>query len=261
MTTLAAVLCAGLCGGLLLRPPPRLGRSGARGSSLLTARRGAAVLAGGAGVLVALLDGSALALGLILLGCAAAMAQLAARARSARAQLQTRGRVVEAGEALVGELRAGQPPVAALEHTVEVWPALGVVAAAARLGADVPAAMNRLATRPGAEGLRELASAWRLSERSGAGLTGSLAQVVEHARAGLATSQLVRAELSSAQATARLVAALPLLTLAMAAGTGADPWGFLTGRPAGLACLGSAAALIFLGLWWIDRIAASVLRG
>lgn len=261
MTALAAVLCAGLCGYLLLRPPPRLDRSRGHAASPRSARWVAAVLAGGAGALVALLDGSALALGLILLGCAAAVTQLAARSRRARAQERTRRCVVEAGEALVGELRSGQPPVAALVHTVEVWPALDVVAAAARLGADVPAAMNRLATRPGAEGLRELASAWRLSERSGAGLTGSLSQVVETARAGLATSELVRAELSSAQATARLVAVLPLVTLAMAAGTGADPWGFLTGRPAGLACLGSAAALIFLGLWWIDRIAASVLHG
>lgn len=261
MSASAAALLAGLCGYLLLRPPPRRFGSGRPSSAARSARWSATVLAGGVGVLVALLDGSTLALGLIVLGCAAAVAQLVARSRATRAQLRTRRRVVEAGEALVGELRAGQPPVAALAHTVEVWPALAVVAGAARLGADVPAALHRLAGRPGAEGLHDLAAAWRLSERSGAGLTASLTQVVETARSGLATAQLVRAELSSAQATARLVAALPLVTLSMAAGTGADPWGFLTGRPAGLVCLGAAAALVLTGLWWIDRIAAAVRHG
>ena len=69
---------------------------------------------------------------------------------------------------------------------------------------------------------------------------------------------LVRAELASAQATARLVAAPAVATLAMSSGIGADPWGFLLHHPAGVACLGAGVALVLAGLWWIDRIAAGV---
>jgi len=71
----------------------------------------------------------------------------------------------------------------------------------------------------------------------------------------------VEGELASAQATARLVAGLPLASLAMSAGIGADPWRFLLATPVGVACLGIGALFAFAGLLWIDRIASSVLRG
>jgi tight adherence protein B len=118
--------------------------------------------------------------------------------------------------------------------------------------------MRRLAAQPGAEGLREVASAWRVSERSGAVLSSALEQVAASARARHAAEHLVQAELSSARATARLVAVLPVVTLALAAGAGAEPWAFLLGHPAGLACLAAGAALVLAGLAWIDRIASGV---
>jgi tight adherence protein B len=70
----------------------------------------------------------------------------------------------------------------------------------------------------------------------------------------------VRAELASAHATARLVAVLPLATLGLSTGTGGDPWGFLLGHPAGLACLATGTGLVLGGLAWIDRIADAVVR-
>jgi tight adherence protein B len=139
-----------------------------------------------------------------------------------------------------------------------VWSEFGAVAGAARLGADVPAALRRLAEQPGADELRQVAAAWQVSERSGATLAATLTQVVESARARQSTAALVRSELASAQATARLVAALPVATLAMSSGIGADPWDFLLHRPAGVACLAAGLALVLGGLAWIDRIAARV---
>ena len=123
----------------------------------------------------------------------------------------------------------------------------------------MPTALRRLAAQPGAEGLREVAAAWQLSQRSGAGLATALAQVAGTARQRQATRHLVQGELASAQATARLVALLPVASLAMSAGIGGDPWHFLLGTPVGLTCLGVGACFALAGLLWIDRIAAAVL--
>lgn len=264
-----AVALAGLAVALLLPPAVRAGPAlssrlpGVPGSPSHPAGRAGAVavllLAGASGALVVTVDGLRLALALIVLGCAAAVWLLVRRSRRAAAAERRQALVVAVCEALVGELRAGQPLVTCLEHCVEVWPDFAPVVAAGRLGADVPTALRRLAGQPGAEGLREVAAAWQLSQRSGAGLATALAQVAGTARQRQSTRHLVQGELASAQATARLVALLPVLSLAMSAGIGGDPLHFLFGTPLGLACLGAGACFAFAGLLWIDRIAAGVL--
>ena len=263
-TMAVAAAAAGLACWLALPPPPA-----ARGQVVRSSLVGA-VLRPGPGPLVAptavaagllvVLDGTRLALGLVLLAGAAAAAALVTRARAARRAAARRAAVVEVCEALAGELRAGQPFVAALAHCVDLWPDLEPVVAAARLGADVPAALRRLARASGAEGLADVAAAWQVSERSGAGLASALAQVARTARARQATRLLVQGELASAQATARLVAGLPVAALAMSAGIGGHPWHFLLGTPVGVACLAGGVAFAFAGLLWIDRIATEVLR-
>jgi tight adherence protein B len=212
-------------------------------------------------VLTSILTGHHLALGLVLAGCAAGAAEMLRRSRRARAAERRQAVVVEVCEALVGELRAGQPLVWSLEHCVEVWPDLAPALAAARLGADVPTALRRLARLPGAEALAQVAGAWQVSQSSGAGLAAVLEQVSRSARAVESTRHLVRGELASAQATARMVAVLPLVSLAMSAGIGGRPWQFLFDTWPGLACLGVGCAVAFAGLVWIDRIASEVLRG
>lgn len=258
--TLLAMATAAISVGLLVRPVTRL--SGAIHSPRWTpGPRTLLVLSmASVGIATATLDGRTLALALIGGAGVIGVVQQWRRARQARDREHRRAVVVELAEALASELRAGQPVVTSLERCQQVWPAFQPVAAAARLGADVPSALRRLAMLPGAEGFREVASAWQVSERSGAALSGVLLHVAESARARQAAAHLVRAELASAQATGRLVAALPLATLAMSSGVGATPWAFLLGQPLGLACLGSGVALVFAGLWWIDRIAAAVTR-
>lgn len=259
---LVAAGAAGLTGWLLFPSSPTaptVRRDGHAGVALRGGPGMTVALAGVAAVLLALLDGTRLALGLVLLGGTIAAVSLVRRARVSARATARRSAVVEVCEALVGELRAGQPNVASLEHCVDLWPELEPVAAAARLGADVPAALRRLARATGAEGLAELASAWQVSERSGAGLAAALSQVARTARARQATRLLVQGELASAQATARLVAVLPVGSLAMSAGIGGDPWHFLLATPVGVACLGGGVLCAFAGLLWIDRIAAGVL--
>lgn len=260
--TLLALALAAAAAALLVAPPPSVGGMAAHrrlgpGHPRVTTTL---LVASVASALVVWFDGTELVLGLVVLGAAAGAVQTWRRSRRRRDLDRRRAAVVEVGEALLGELRAGQPVLVALERGREVWEPLGPVVTAAGLGADVPGALRRLAELPGAEGLREVAAAWQVSQRSGAALSRALAQVVESARSQQTAAHLVRAELASAQATARLVALLPVATLAMSAGIGAEPWTFLLSRPAGLACLALGVALVLTGLWWIDRIAAGVSR-
>jgi len=212
------------------------------------------------GALMALAEGTLLALGLIALAVSLATARLVAATRRRKTAERREERVLELCEVLVSELRSGQPPVTALEHCVEVWPEFEPIATAARLGADVPGALRRVADMPGASGLRDIAGAWSVAQGAGAGLAAALTQVAASARDSQSTRRMIAGELASAQATARLVAALPLLTLAMGSGIGGDPWGFLLGTPAGLACLALGLALAFFGLLWIERIAVGVMQ-
>jgi tight adherence protein B len=56
------------------------------------------------------------------------------------------------------------------------------------------------------------------------------------------------------QASALLLAGLPLLGLAMGSGVGADPWGVLTGTPVGQVLLVSGCALEVAGIAWTRRL-------
>ena len=261
--TVIAVLLAAAAAALLVSGPPRLpagvgaGRPQPAGWPAPGAPTGLLLAVVGTWLVVSL-EGRRLALAGIVLAAAAAVGVLVRRAARARAAERRRALVVDTCEVLVGELRAGQPLLTSLEHCVEVWPEMGPVVVAGRLGADVPAALRLLGALPGAEGLREVASAWHVAQRSGSGLAVALGQVAATARQRQATRHLVAGELASAQATARLVALLPVAALAMAGGIGGRPWGFLLGTPVGLACLAAGLASAFAGLLWIDRIAAAV---
>ena len=251
---LAAVL-AGAAAALLvplraaLPDPPS--RSGAD-PRLLTG-----VVAGGT-TLVVLAEGTHLVLGLLVLGAAVGGGRLVSRSRRRRDAEERRQRVVEVAESLAGELAAGQPPLTALNHSVEAWPPMQEVVRAARLGADVPAALRRLAAQSGAEGLHDLAAAWRVAEGTGSGLALALARVAEAARERQSANRMVATELASAQATARLVGALPLMVLVLGSGLGGKPWAFLLDSRVGLVCLAMGLFLMLAGLSWIEHIAASV---
>lgn len=233
------------------RPPGRLSDLGRR----LTARPWpvAAVGASGVGLLA---EGRTLVLGLVAVTGAVGAWLLVRSRRSRRAAGDRTDRVVEACEALSGELGAGQPPVRALRQACESWDHLTPVAVAAELGADVPAALRRAAEASGAQGLREVASAWQVSAASGATMALAVARVADSARRRQATSRLVASELAGARATASLLAVLPLGVLAMGAGIGGDPVAFLLRTTVGLACLAAGVVLAVTGLLWVERIAA-----
>jgi tight adherence protein B len=170
-----------------------------------------------------------------------------------RAAEERRALVREACEVMATELRAGREPVAALEAAAGTFPALAPVVATSRMGGDVPTSLRSIQL-PGAEGLARLASAWTVAAASGAGL----ADVLDRVSAGLRDDEDLRAEvaaqLAAPRASARLLAALPLLGLTLGVGAGADPIRFLVGNPYGLLCLALGVALAVTGLAWVDRL-------
>ncbi|WP_121256975.1 type II secretion system F family protein [Nocardioides ferulae] len=255
MIALAAA-CAALAGWLLVPPAPVL-RSGSgrsvRAPVLVAAAPVLAMAAVGGSARLLLLAG--------VLGAAAASGLLLVRQRRARLRAAaTSARVLESCEELAAELAAGRPPGAALSRAAEGWSALTPAAAAFAVGSDVPAALRSLAAAPGAHDLRVVAAAWQVSQRTGQGLGQTIRGVADDLRAAAATRRVVDAELASARATARLVAALPVAALTMGSGSGGDPWAFLLGHPVGLACLAAGLAFGVAGLAWIEALARGVDR-
>jgi tight adherence protein B len=255
--TWVSVLCAAFAAVLACRPPDRL-RADPAATAPGVAEVGrvpaVALVVAGAGVALA-----APRFGVLLLIAAATLAAAAGlwrRRRRRRMADRVAGHVLETCELLAGELAAGRPPGEALERAAHAWSPLAPVAEAFRVGSDVPSALRRLSLDlDGARDLRILAGAWQVAHRTGQGLSATIDRVAASLRAAAATRRLVTGELASARATARLVAGLPVLALAMGSGAGGDPWGFLLGRPAGLACLAGGLAFGLAGLWWIEAIA------
>lgn len=264
---LLAVALGG-CSGLLLprttprlvpRPEPYVGAGGPPSRQVQVVLLVA--VGGPAAALVSGLAGRQIVLLCVLATALTGVRRLLRQGRADRAAATRRQHVVDACEAVAGELRAGRPPMRALESAVEAWPEMAPVARAARLDGDVPRALRDLGLRPGAEELGRVAAAWQLSATTGAGLAAAVGRVLDSARARQATARLVQGELASARATARLVVALPVMVLLASDGMGADPWGFLFSSWPGVICLAGGVGLTLAGLEWIERIAGRAAGG
>jgi tight adherence protein B len=274
---LAAALLAGLAAWCALPAPRaalvvrRLGapagaadlRAGPAGTATLAGTRMAGsgdrrlLLTGGvagAAVLAAGWRGPAAAA--VVLGAAAVWVWRRRRAAAERAEELVRARSAEACAELAALLRAGRHPVDALGVLAEEHPdAFAGAATAGRIGGDVPAVLRRAATRPGADGLAALAAGGEVADAVGAPLAGVVDATARTLRDRQDLARETAAQLASARTTARLLAALPALPIALGAGIGADAVGFLLGGGPGVLCLLVGGALNVLGLRWVDRLA------
>jgi tight adherence protein B len=200
-------------------------------------------------------------LGAQFLVSAVAMAVVLALVASQRAHHQRRAaaaarrtQVIEALDVLAAELTAGRPPVNALEGAASISPDFHVAHAAAKLGGDVPGALELAAESPGATGLRALAAAWRVAEESGAAFAALTERLADSLRADETIHRQTEASLAGARSTARILAALPIFGIALGYGLGAKPLTFLTATPAGWFCLTAGLALTTLGLHWTTHL-------
>jgi tight adherence protein B len=211
----------------------------------------AAVLAGGVAALVSTGLVAALAA-----GCAA----LAARGWRARrehvsdtARLST---LIEVLAAFAAELRAGRTLEEAVRGAVADCPDEDIAAAVVRaVRAPVASVPGTAASTDGrAAALDQLTAAVVLSARTGC----SLAAVVSAVEDDLGARQRRRRELLVAtagpRASARLLAGLPLLGLAMGSGVGADPWQVLTRTGTGQLLLVAGVLLEGAGIAWTGRL-------
>ena len=160
--------------------------------------------------------------------------------------------------ALAAELRAGQPPSAALlisAGTPPVWPS---TLAALRLDGDIPEALRVDAQVHPV--LRSLAACWEVGSASGSGLAAAVQRLAEASRAAEEVRGELDVQLAGPRATARTLATLPLIGLLLGVLMGADPVGWLLGSALGVGCLAGGALLTGLGILWTSRIAAGVER-
>lgn len=167
-------------------------------------------------------------------------------------------RVVQALSALAAELHAGQPPPAALAHTggqPACWP---TAVAAAEAGDDIAAGLRRDAREHPT--LAGLAACWQVGESTGAGLAEAVDRLARAARLDEETRSQLAAHLAGPRATARVLAGLPAVGLALGVMLGADPLGWLLGTPLGWGCLVLGVLLSAAGMAWTAAIVRGVER-
>ncbi|REE97088.1 hypothetical protein DFJ69_2544 [Thermomonospora umbrina] len=102
-----------------------------------------------------------------------------------------------------------------------------------------------------------LAACWRIGVDKGGAFAAVVGGVATALRDDEAQRLEIAAQLAGPRATARLLAGLPLLGLALGVALGADPLAFLLGTIPGMLCLLSGIGLDVVGLWWTHRLARS----
>ncbi|MEU7904187.1 hypothetical protein [Actinoplanes sp. NPDC049118] len=104
--------------------------------------------------------------------------------------------------------------------------------------------------------LADLAAAvWRLAERTGAPAADLVERIEADARADDRSRAMAAAQAAGAQATALLLAALPVGGIGLGYSVGVDPLQVLLHTPLGAACAVGAVLLQSTGLLWADRLA------
>jgi tight adherence protein B len=165
-------------------------------------------------------------------------------------------------DAVAAALRAGLPPVRALELGAVTLPddappeLLDLVEAAVTVSRDglaVAPVWREVADAARSTVLHTVAAAWGLSERTGCPLAEAVERAAAELRSALATRRKVRAAVAGPQATVTALTVLPLAGPILGLACGVEP-GELYGNPIALACLVGGLALLWVGRRWCRRL-------
>ncbi|MDG4821577.1 hypothetical protein O7635_06875 [Asanoa sp. WMMD1127] len=164
---------------------------------------------------------------------------------------------------LAADLRAGLPVQAAAQAAsiIATDPAAGASAASAPHGVNLalitdpaPSRSDAASARRGVDLAELAAAAVTLAERTGAPLADLIDRIEADARAGDRARAAALAQTAGTQATAVLLAALPIGGLAMGYAIGTNPLEMLLHTPLGAVCAFGAIGLQILGLLWSQRL-------
>jgi tight adherence protein B len=148
-----------------------------------------------------------------------------------------------------------------LDRAGRAWPTGAPRAlSAARAGDEVVDALNLDAKEPGRGGLRALAVCWQVAEYHGTGLATAVGHITASLRTDEEHRRRLAAELAGPRATARLVALLPLVGIAIGQALDADPLRLLVTTSWGRLALVAGISLEVVGAWWVSRLASDVER-
>ncbi|MHA6508623.1 type II secretion system F family protein [Tessaracoccus sp. Y1736] len=261
---LTAALVAGLAAGLVVGPPPTA--SARRLRPPRPAHGNALIAVGGAG--------AALALGAawLVLGTRSVLWMVAVAVvvstigwleygrRARREESRAADECAQAARALSSMMRSGNIPRVALAEGARDFPVLASAAAAARLGSDVGRELERAADGPGRAGLRAVAAAWQLSERTGAPIADVLGRVAETLRRQRQLDAVVATELATARTSGHIMATLPFLALGLGLVSGVNTLEYLLTEPLGQWLVLAGVALTSAGVIWVDRLARTGAR-
>lgn len=179
------------------------------------------------------------------------------RGESALARSRREDTIAAIG-ALAAELRAGTTPAQALAISGGSPPLWPHTHAAAMHHGDIPTALV-MDSRETPE-LTALNACWRVGSHSGSGLATSVSRLAHSLREAQETRFQLEAELAGPRATARMLALLPVVGIALGYLMGAQPLTWLISHPLGWVSLVAGISLTALGVWWTSAIAAKVER-
>lgn len=167
-------------------------------------------------------------------------------------------------DGLAAALTAGLPPASALRLVADSGPSVPWVApvlSAADHGALLGPAWKQVAAEHRSSALRQVASSWSLSERSGAALAPAVASAAETVRRSRESRQTARSAASGAMASMYMLSLLPLVGMAGASLLGWSPRELYLEQPLGL--VSALLGVALLGVGWVAsrRLVTVALRG
>jgi len=184
-----------------------------------------------------------------------------------RSRLTATSAIADGLAAFVAELKAGAHPAAAAAGAAQdaEEPATTVltgIASTARLGGDVTTALNTMSrAKPDlTSALGPLARAWQLSDQYGVPLAETLDAVRRDLERRVTFAGQLKARMAGPQASASVLAGLPLFGIALGELSGAHPLHVLTSTTAGQALLLLGALLVCAGLLWSARLTDQAAR-